>query len=89
MNFGTLENWIEGSLSILDSETDPFVLNYEINSENGSNVDFRFVVTSQLLLKQAVENLKKLHCDATHKLMWQGLPVLLVGVSDLYHLHFE
>lgn len=56
MNFGTLENWIEGSSSILDSETDPFVLNYEINSENGSNVDFRFVVTSQLLLKQAVEN---------------------------------
>lgn len=66
-----------------DGETDPFVLNYEINSRDENDAKFRFVISSKLLLKSAI-GVQKLHCDATYKLNWNGFPVLIVGTSDMH-----
>lgn len=80
---GTLEKWLQENSSVPDSDTKPFVLSYEMNYENESNIDFRFFVTSKLLLKQAIEA-KKIHTDATYKMVWQGFPILRIGFTDLY-----
>lgn len=66
-----------------EDETAPFVLNYEIDTADESNVKFRFLVTSKLLLKAAI-GVEKIHTDATYKLVWQRYPVLLIGTTDLY-----
>lgn len=83
INYGTLEKWLQENTSLPEDQSQPFVLNYEINCEDENNVDFRFIVTTKLLLQQAIGQ-EKLHTDATYKLVWQGFPVLLLGTTDLY-----
>jgi hypothetical protein len=35
-----------------------------------------------------LQDQKKIHADATYKLLWQGFPVLIVGTTDLdRHFH--
>lgn len=82
LNCGTLEKWLHDSSPVPDSDNEPFILKYEMNYENESNVEIRFVVTTKLLLQQAIDT-KGLHSDATYKLVWQNFPVLLVGTTDL------
>lgn len=82
INCGTLEKWLQDNSALPDSETQPFVLNYEMNYENEANIEFRFFVTSKLLLKQAIGS-RNIHADATYKIIWQGFPVLAVGTTDL------
>lgn len=80
---GTLEKWLEDCSSVPDSETQPFVMRYEMNYEDEKNVDFRFMVTTKLLLKHCMAS-DRLHVDATYKIIWQGFPVLVVGVTDMH-----
>lgn len=82
INVGTLEKWIQENLSLPEDETEPFVLSYEMDAHNESNVKVRFFVTSKLL--KAAIGVEKLHTDGTYKLVWQGYPVLLVGTTDIY-----
>lgn len=80
---GTLEKWLEENTPLPDSETKPFVINYEMNYEDEENIDFRFAVTTKLLLRQAIET-NRVHADATYKLIWQGFPILVVGFTDMH-----
>lgn len=79
---GTLEKWLEENTAVPDSDTQPFILSYEMNYENEANVEFRFFVTAKLLLKQAIGS-RNVHSDATYKILWQGFPILAVGFTDL------
>lgn len=83
LNCGTLEKWLAECSPVPDSDTQPFVLNYEMNYEDEEKIDFRFVVSTKLLLNQAI-GCEKLHVDATYKIIWQGFPVLVVGTTDMH-----
>lgn len=83
INCGTLEKWLDDNSSVPDDESKPFVLKFEMNCENVDSIDFRFFVTTKLLLKQAIDCIK-IHADATYKIIWQGFPLLLVGTTDLH-----
>lgn len=80
---GTLEKWLEENTALPDDASKPFILNYEMNCEDETNVDFRFIATTTTLLKLAVGQ-DTIHTDATYKITWQGFPLLLVGTTDLY-----
>lgn len=82
LNSGSLEKWLQECSPLPDDENEPFIVNYELIYENNSEFDFRFMVTTKLLLQQAIES-KNLHADATYKLIWQNFPVLMVGTTDL------
>lgn len=81
INCGTLEKWLQENTPMPNDETTPFVLNYEMDYEDEKNIDLRFIVTTKLLLKQAI-GCDLIHADATYKLTWQGFPVLVVGITD-------
>jgi hypothetical protein len=49
------------------------------DDESTSSLYFRFIVTSKLLLRQAI-NVEHVCTDATYKLIWLGFPVFrLIG----------
>ena len=52
-----------------------------------NNAKFCIFITTKRLLN-LVSRATKIHADATHKLLWQGLPVHIVGTTDLDH-HFH
>lgn len=82
LHLGTLAKWLSDKSNVPEDETEPFVLSYEID-ENESNPKFRFFVTNKTLLNSAIGTLN-VHCDATHKIVWENYPVLIVGTSDLH-----
>lgn len=83
INCGQLEKWLADNSTVPENETDPFVAKYEINCEKEEDIQIRFLVTSKLLLQQAI-GVKNTHPDATYKLTWQGFPVLVMGFTDLH-----
>ncbi|CAF1118993.1 unnamed protein product [Rotaria sordida] len=99
ISLGEIEQWcLESSQSIPESDDTPFVASYQIiyDDENeNEDIDdddinenkFRFFITTKRLLQIASRS-KKIHADATYKLLWQGFPVLIVGTTDLdRHFH--
>lgn len=80
LDSGTLEKWLKETSNVPDSDIEPFILNYEMIY--GNELEFRFIVTSKLLLKLAIDA-KNVHTDATYKLIWQNFPVLATGFTDL------
>lgn len=82
LSLGELERWLIDNSAIPDSDTEPFVVNYEIYYDENDEPQFRFFVSTKKLLSLAV-GVKKIHADATYKIVWQGFPVLLVGTKDL------
>lgn len=83
LNFGSLQKWLEESSDVPTVDTEPFIVNYDVNidDEVDENCSFRFLVSSKALIHNIID-LKKLHTDATYKLIWQGFPVLVVGQTD-------
>ncbi|KAF9758301.1 hypothetical protein NGRA_3148 [Nosema granulosis] len=98
ISLGEIEQWcIESSKTIPESDDTPFVASYQViydvDDRNESDDDdmndnkFRFFVTTKRLLQMASRS-KKIHADATYKLVWQGFPVLIIGTTDLdRHFH--
>ncbi|CAF1379390.1 unnamed protein product [Adineta ricciae] len=96
ISLGEIEQWcVESTRSIPESDDVGFVVSYEIvyddninNYVNGDDDDddgenkFRFFVSTKRLLRTASRS-KKIHADATYKLVWQGFPVLIVGTTDM------
>lgn len=78
---GTLEKWLQDTTPLPESDVQPFILSYEMNYDDEKNIDFRFVATTKLLLKNAIGS-NRFHADATYKIIWQGFPVLVVGITD-------
>lgn len=89
ISFPVLEKWLRDCSVIPIEKNDPFVVDHEIliNEQRPNESVFRFFVSSKQLLESAI-GVKKLHTDATYKLIWQGFPVFLVGTSDM-HRHFH
>lgn len=83
INFGSLEKWLQENSPLPENDTTPFVLSYEINDDDPSNVDFRYFVTTKKNMKLAAES-EQIHVDCTYKIIWQGFPVLVIGISDLH-----
>lgn len=83
INLATLEKWLQENTLIPIDKTDPFVVDYKVltNEQNPNESEFRFLVSSKQLLELAI-NVKKIHTDATYKLVWQNFPVFLVGTTD-------
>lgn len=90
MSIGEMVRLIEKNINIPDTDAGAFVLNYE-SSEMDANKDerfLRFIMTSKLLLKNATKG-HILHVDATYKLLWHGLPTMVLGTTDhnnFFHL---
>jgi hypothetical protein len=94
ISLGEIEQWcLESSQSIPELDDTPFVVSYQIiydDDNENEDVDdgddngnkFRFFITTKRLLQIASRS-KKIHADATYKLVWQGFPVLIVGTTDL------
>ncbi|CAF4089063.1 unnamed protein product, partial [Rotaria sordida] len=80
ISLGEIEQWcLESSQSIPESNDTPFVASYQIiYDDDNENDDVDDDDTSTNCF-----NIKKIHADATYKLMWQGFPVLIVGTTDL------
>ncbi|CAF1612146.1 unnamed protein product, partial [Didymodactylos carnosus] len=98
ISLGEIEQWcIQSSRPIPESDDSPFVASYQVIYDDDENDDiddddvnenkFRFFITTRRLLRIASSS-KKIHADATYKLVWQGFPVLIVGTTDLdRHFH--
>lgn len=82
MDCGKLERWLQENSQLPESETQPFIVSYEMNYD-GDTDDFRFFVSSKALLKLAMKSDEKLHTDGTYKLIWNEFPILIVGTTDL------
>lgn len=83
LNYGSLYAWLNESNAVPEEENQPFVVNFDISIDElvEENSEFRFFVSSKRLLRSAI-TAEKIHTDATYKLIWQGFPVLLVGMTD-------
>lgn len=83
LHYGTLEKWLKDSSDVPQDKNEPFVVAYDvtINDEKFDDSTFRFFLSSQTLLYNAI-NVERLHSDATYKLCWQSYPILLVGMTD-------
>ena len=80
ISLGELEKLFNLNNSIPSDNCKSFVVNYVIDDYD--DVNFRFMVSSKILLKLALKEELIIHADATYKLIWQGFPVLLVGTTD-------
>ncbi|CAG5039214.1 unnamed protein product [Parnassius apollo] len=76
---GELEKWIFDRTTIPDDENEVFVFSYHvIEAEEPS---FRLALSTKILLN-IVCSTDILHIDATYKLIWQELPILVLGTTD-------
>ncbi|CAF2152090.1 unnamed protein product [Rotaria magnacalcarata] len=91
ISLGEIEQWcLKSSQSIPESDDAPFFASYQIIYDDDGDINenkFRFFITIKRLLQTASIS-KKIHADATYKLVWQGFPVLIIGATDLdRHFH--
>lgn len=83
LDYGSLEEWLVKNETVPLEDDHPFIVGHEmiINDDNYDASMFRFLVSTKRLLNNAI-NMKKIHADATYKLIWQGFPVLIAGATD-------
>ena len=59
----------------------------EADIDDDAEKKFRIFCTTKKLLKIALKS-SKIHADATYKLIWEGVPVLINGTTDMdRHFH--
>lgn len=80
VSIGELVDWCTKNSIVPEDENEAFVLDFEHSQENEAPF-FRFAVSTLRLISNC-EGLTQLFCDATYKLMWQGLPFLVIGTVD-------
>lgn len=78
ISMGELEAWIVKNSAEPTNPHDAFVINHELEFEKPH---FRFVISTKHLISNLMLS-SVLHADATYKIIWQGFPVLFVGVTD-------
>ncbi|RMZ99193.1 hypothetical protein BpHYR1_051645, partial [Brachionus plicatilis] len=78
-----LENWASSKLTVPDNDHTPFVIDYsiQVNDRIPSLSKLKIVITTKKLLEIAMKT-KHICADATYKLMWHNLPVLIIGTTD-------
>lgn len=100
ISLGQLEQWCIDHSLLPESDDAAFVVSYTVGYEDEELEDdededenenrgpyFRIFVSTKRLLKSASIS-KKIHSDATYKLVWEGFPILVVGTTDMdRHFH--
>lgn len=84
-----MEKFVNEHVDMPDSDDEPFVISFEFSQPrtNEGEKFFRLFYSTKRLLKHAVKS-KTVHADGTYKIMVQGYPVLVVGISDAdKHFH--
>lgn len=76
-----LENFAKHHEKIPENNDDGFVVNFERSDPRGEEKWFRIFYSTKRLLRTASSS-KTMHADGTYKLIIQGFPVLVIGVSD-------
>lgn len=79
-DIGEVVAWCEEHSDVPDNSDEPYVVNYEFKAKEEQYV--RIFISTQRLLTIAVR-VNHLHADATYKLIYEGYPVLLVGITDM------
>lgn len=96
ISLGQLEAWCESHSALPEEDNKPFVVSFEIKYEDELEDDedetednleekssyFRVFISSKVLLANICKS-PKLHADATYKLIWEGMPVLVTGSTDM------
>lgn len=81
-DIGDVISWCKANENIPDCHDRPFVGAYDVGDTNSSNFHLRIFISTKRLLKLA-SFFKHIHADATYKLVYQGYPILLAGVTDV------
>ncbi|CAF1023430.1 unnamed protein product [Rotaria sordida] len=93
ISLGESEEWCKNNLNIPTDPNKPFVVSYKIlyndevyeddqDIEDDGENKFRIFISFICLLNIASTS-SHIHANATHKLVWQGYPVLIVETTDL------
>lgn len=81
INLGDLTKWCHENGQFPSDINEAFVIAHEISSNNDTELSFRFVISTPLLLKKCIEQ-KKIAIDATYKLNWLDFPLMVFGTVD-------
>lgn len=83
LHFGSLKKWLKECNVVPEDNNNPFVVAYEmdVNDESPDLSEFRFFVSTKTLIRNCID-IERMHTDTTYKLIWQGYPVLIMGLSD-------
>ncbi|CAK9294195.1 unnamed protein product [Gordionus sp. m RMFG-2023] len=80
ISLGEMCNWCKDHTNVPNDPDECFVGHYEID-ENNDNPQVKIFVTSKTLLYLSTIS-DHVAVDATHKLVWQGFPVMIIGTTD-------
>ena len=91
ISLGEFEAFCEEHVEVPDDDDVGYVVAFEVKYPDDDNDDddddddderkFRTFFSTKRLITQAFDS-KVLHCDATYKLVWEGMPVLIIGTTD-------
>lgn len=96
ISLGELEKWCEENSQVPEEDDKGYVVAYAVHygdgleesdldesgkDENENGYFFRIFISTKLLLSNADKS-KNFHADATYKLTWEGMPILMLGVTD-------
>ena len=91
ISLNELDTWCREHSSIPEDKDESFVVNYctnalEIDIENEDMPCFNVIISTKRLLEKTFS--KHIHADSTYKLVWEGMPVIIIGTTDMdRHFH--
>lgn len=83
-----LENFFRLNNAVPEGDDDPYVVNFDRSNSEDEDKRFRLFYSTKRLLQHALQS-NVVHIDGTYKIIVQGFPVLVIGVSDyakVFHL---
>ena len=95
-NFADLFEILRLRSTIKDEEDEPFIICHQIKVDEDDesagppiqNRQFRFAISTKRLVRLASKHSSVIQADSTYKLIWNGNPVLIAGITDK-HNHFH
>lgn len=81
LNLGDLVKWCQENSQFPSDINEAFVIAHEASSHDDTNLSFRFVLSTPLLLQKCLES-KTIAIDATYKLNWLDYPLMVYGTVD-------
>ena len=87
INLGELEQWCLDHSEVPNEDDTPYVVCHNVkypdveHEGEQNNREFRIFISTNRLLKHAkIRN--NIHIDVTYKLVWEGMPVIVIGTTD-------
>lgn len=83
VSISQMTEFFKRNSSLPEDDDDPFVVNFACSPPRTADAQkfFRIFYSTKRLLKHALES-DIIHADGTYKILVQGFPILVVGVSD-------